>query len=155
MSFTSSRRYVLMLALSASLGLAACGGGGSDSGSTDPGWSNVTTLKVVDVTVGTGTATASAIVPASNEPTVSYTLYLYDVRASDTRGTKVDSNASFKFMLGAGQVVAGFETGVTGMKVGGKRTVTVPAGLAYGTIGRGPIPPDAALVFDIELLKVE
>lgn len=153
MSSSASRRSVLLLALSASLGLAACGGGGGSSGTpatSDPyGWAGVTALKITDTAVGTG---ASA--DRGKTVTVTYSGYLYDVRVADTRGTKFDSG-SFPFVLGGGSVISGFDTGVTGMKVGGKRTVTIPASLAYGSTGASPkIPPNAALVFDIELTAV-
>lgn len=154
MSSIVSRRSALLLALSASLGLAACGGGGGSSGTpanSDPnGWNGVTALKITDTTVGTG---ASA--DRGKTATVTYSGYLYDVRVADTRGTKFDSG-SFSFVLGGGGVISGFDTGVTGMKVGGKRTVTIPASLAYGSTGagNGVIPPNAALVFDIELTAV-
>lgn len=154
MSMSVSRRTALLLALSASLGLAACGGGGGSSGTpvnTDPnGWNAVTALKIVDNTVGTGASADSG-----KTATVTYSGYLYDVRVGDTRGTKFDSG-TFSFKLGTGAVISGFETGVTGMKVGGKRTVTIPASLGYGSTGagNGVIPPNAALVFDIELTAV-
>jgi FKBP-type peptidyl-prolyl cis-trans isomerase len=152
MSLLTSRRSVLLLALSASLGLAACGGGSSGTPATsDPnGWNAVTALKTTDTTVGTG-----AVAETGKTATVTYTGYLYDVRVADTRGTKFDSG-SFSFKLGTNAVIAGFETGVTGMKVGGKRTVTIPAALGYGATGagNGVIPPNAALVFDIELTAV-
>ena len=154
MPLLRTRRSALLLAFSASLVLAACGGGGGDSGTptnSDPnGWNAVTALKVTDTTVGTG-ATAAA----GTKATVNYTGWLYDVRMADTRGTKFDSG-SFQFTLGTNplQVIAGFDQGVTGMKVGGKRTITIPASLAYGTAGQGTIPGNAALVFDIELTAV-
>lgn len=155
MSFAPSRRSALLLALSASLGLAACGGGGGDSGTPvnqDPnGWNAVTALKTVDTTVGTGIAAA-----AGKKATVNYSLWIYDVRAADTKGTFVESG-SFQFTLGTTplQVITGFDQGVTGMKVGGKRTLTIPASLAYGTTGSAPkIPANAALVFDVELTGV-
>jgi FKBP-type peptidyl-prolyl cis-trans isomerase len=158
MPLLSSRRATLLLALSASLGLAACGGGGGDSGTpanSDPnGWNAVTTLKTTDAAVGTG-ATADAGKPV----TVTYTGWLYDVRNADTKGTKFDSNVGgtpLPFVVGANGVIAGFEQGTQGMKVGGKRTVTIPASLGYGSTGAGTaIPPNAALVFDIELLAVD
>ena len=153
----ASRRTALLLASSAliaSLGLAAGGGGGGDAGTpvnTDPnGWNAVTALKVVDTTVGTG-ATAAA----GSKVTVIYSGWLYDVRVADTKGTKFDSG-TYPFTLGTTplQVITGFDQGVTGMKVGGKRTVTIPAGLGYGAAGQGVIPGGAALVFDIELTAV-
>lgn len=90
---------------------------------------------------------------------VHYTGYIYDVRVASTKGTQFDTSvgkAPFSFKLGANQVIPGFDQGVTGMKVGGKRTVTIPAALAYGNTGAGGgvIPPNAALVFDIELVSV-
>lgn len=156
MTASPTRRFALVLALVASTGLAACGGGGGDAGApvnTDPyGWSGVTALKSVDTTPGTG-----AQADTTRTVTVHYTGYLYDGRAANTKGTQFDSSvgkAPFTFKLGAGTVIPGFDQGVTGMKVGGKRTVTIPASLAYGSSGSGPIPPNAALVFDLELVSV-
>ena len=156
MPLLKSRRATLALTLSA-LALAACGGGG-DSGTpanTDPnGWNAVTALKSVDTVVGTG-----AQADTTKNVTVHYTGYLYDVRVASTKGTQFDSSAGkapYAFKLGAGQVIPGFDQGVTGMKVGGKRTVTIPAALGYGSAGAGggAIPPNAALVFDLELVSV-
>lgn len=155
MSFAPHRRFTLLLALSASLGLAACGGGGdSDSVNSDPyGWSGVTAMKVADTTVGTGTQADTTKTVA-----VHYTGYLYDVRVANTKGTQFDTSVGktpFSFKLGSGSVIPGFDQGVTGMKVGGKRTITIPAALAYGSAGAGTaIPPNAALVFDLELISV-
>jgi hypothetical protein len=150
-----TRRLALLLALSTSLGLAACGGGG-DAGTpinSDPtGSYAVTALKVADTTVGTG-------LQADTGKTVSvhYTGYLYDVRVANTKGTQFDTSVGktpLVFKLGAGTVIPGFDQGVTGMKVGGKRTITIPASLAYGSTGNGAIPANAALVFDLELVGV-
>ncbi len=73
-------------------------------------------------------------------------------------GTKFDSsydrNQPFTFTFGVGQVIPGWEQGLVGMKVGGKRTLVIPSGLAYGEKGIGPIPPNATLVFQVELLQV-
>lgn len=157
MSALRSRRATLLLALSASLALAACGGSGgnSDSGaSTDAyGWAAVTALKTADTTVGTG-----AQADTTKTVSVHYTGYVYDVRVATTKGSQFDTSVGktpFSFKLGAGTVIPGFDQGVTGMKVGGKRTITIPAALAYGSAGAGTsIPANAALVFDIELLSV-
>ena len=73
-------------------------------------------------------------------------------------GTKFDSNvggANFSFALGAGQVVAGWDQGIVGMKVGGKRRIIMGSALGYGASGSGPIPPNATLVFDVELKTLQ
>ena len=133
---------------------AACSGGGeSPTGAT--GASNVTTLQSTDVKVGTG---AEAV--AGKTVFVHYTGWLYSESAADHHGTKFDSsrdrNQPFDFRLGAGQVIAGWDQGVAGMKVGGQRTLVVPPGLGYGASGAGGvIPPNATLVFDVELLDVK
>jgi FKBP-type peptidyl-prolyl cis-trans isomerase len=121
------------------IGLAGCGSG-MDS-PTGP-----STLVVEDVVVGSGaTAVTGDLV------TVHYVLTLLN-------GTKVDSsydrNQPYTFRLGAGQVIAGFDQGVTGMRVGGKRRVTIPPSLAYGSQGQGSIPPNSTLRFEIDLVSI-
>ncbi len=91
---------------------------------------------------------------------VHYTGWLFDEAAADRKGTKFDSSRDrgqpFRFSLGAGQVIAGWDQGVAGMKVGGQRTLTIPPELGYGARGAGGvIPPNATLVFDVELIGVE
>lgn len=106
----------------------------------------------IDTVVGTGkeaTAGATAV--------VNYTGWLYEPAAPQQRGKEFDSSIGrepFKFQLGAGQVIKGWDVGVQGMKVGGKRTLIVPADMGYGAGGAGPIPPNATLVFEVELLDV-
>lgn len=136
--------------------IAACGGSGSSAGSTpvdNSGSTVVTTLVKTDTVVGTGaTATSGKTV------SVNYTGWLYSANAANYHGTQFDSSAShgqpFSFVLGAGSVIAGWDQGVAGMKVGGKRTLLIPSSLAYGANANGSIPANAALVFDIELLSV-
>jgi FKBP-type peptidyl-prolyl cis-trans isomerase len=103
-------------------------------------------LIIKDVVVGKG-----AVAKAGDKVTVNYTGWLTD-------GKKFDSSigkAPFEFTLGAGQVIPGWDQGVAGMKVGGKRKLTIPADLGYGAQGAGGvIPPNATLLFDVELLKV-
>jgi FKBP-type peptidyl-prolyl cis-trans isomerase FkpA len=115
---------------------------------------NITSLQVTDTKVGKG-ATATA----EKQVTVHYTGWLYDPKASDKHGQKFDSsrdrNEPFSFKLAARQVISGWDQGVAGMKVGGARTLVIPSNLAYGSRGSGGIiPPNATLVFDIELLDV-
>jgi FKBP-type peptidyl-prolyl cis-trans isomerase FkpA len=94
---------------------------------------------------------------AGQNVTVHYTGWLRNDDGST--GAKFDSskdrNDPFQFSLGAGQVIRGWDEGVQGMKVGGKRRLTIPASLGYGARGAGGvIPPNATLIFDVELLKV-
>ena len=90
---------------------------------------------------------------------VHYTGWLFDAEQEDNKGEKFDSsldrNDPFSFNLGVGQVIKGWDQGFEGMKVGGKRTLIIPADMGYGAAGAGGvIPPNATLVFDIELLDV-
>lgn len=92
--------------------------------------------------------------------TVHYTGWLYDGTAPENKGRKFDSsrdrNDPFAFRLGAGQVIRGWDEGVAGMKVGGSRTLIIPPQMGYGSRGAGGvIPPNATLVFDVELLGVK
>jgi len=108
----------------------------------------------IDLRVGTGTeATAGRTI------TVNYTGWLYAAGAADNKGTQFDSSvgrAPFSFVLGRGQVIAGWDQGVAGMRVGGQRRLVIPPSLAYGSAGSPPvIPPNATLVFDVELLTVQ
>jgi FKBP-type peptidyl-prolyl cis-trans isomerase len=117
--------------------------------------SQVTELIRQDGRAGTG---AEAI--SGRTVTVHYTGWLYDASRGDKKGTKFDSsrdrNDPFTFNLGAGEVIRGWDEGVAGMKVGGQRTLTIPAAMGYGARGAGGlIPPNAALVFDVELLDVK
>lgn len=111
-------------------------------------------LTVIDQKVGTG-----AEAKAGMDVLVQYTGWLYDEHAKDKHGAKFDSSydhgAPFNFTLGAGRVIDGWDQGVAGMKVGGKRTLLIPAALGYGARGAGAdIPPNASLVFDVELVDV-
>lgn len=133
--------------------VAACG---SSSSPTSPSGTDVASLTVTDLTVGTGTeATAGRTV------TVNYTGWLYSAGAPDNKGQQFDSSLTpgrtpFPFRLGVGSVIRGWDQGVVGMKVGGTRRLVIPSSLAYGSSGSsGVIPPNAALVFDIELLSVQ
>ncbi len=109
-------------------------------------------LKYTDTKIGDG-ATAAA----GNKVSVHYTGWLF---YNGAKGAKFDSSVDrgqpFQFTLGAHQVIAGWDEGVAGMKVGGKRTLTIPPELGYGARGAGGvIPPNATLIFDVELLGVQ
>ena len=124
------------------LSLAACGGG-SDSSTAPTGGG---TLVIEDLVVGTG-ATAA----------VGDTVNVHYV-GTLTNGTKFDSSydrgQTFAFRIGAGQVIAGWDQGIPGMKVGGKRRLTIPPSLAYGNRAVGSIPANSTLVFEVELVSI-
>ncbi len=109
---------------------------------------------MTDIVLGTG-ETATAGMPVA----VHYTGWLFDAAAPENKGKKFDSSHDrgdpFRFGLGAGQVIQGWDQGVVGMKVGGQRRLVIPPELGYGARGAGgAIPPNATLVFDVELLSV-
>lgn len=116
---------------------------------------NITELQKIDIQVGTGREAE----PGFNV-TVHYTGWLYDAAAEDHKGKKFDSSVDrkepFNFFLGGGQVIQGWDEGFAGMKIGGKRTLVIPPEMGYGARGAGGvIPPNATLVFDVELLDVK
>ncbi|WP_149540347.1 FKBP-type peptidyl-prolyl cis-trans isomerase [Siccirubricoccus phaeus] len=109
---------------------------------------------MIDRKLGTG---AEAL-PGQNVE-VHYTGWLFDAAAPENKGRKFDSSRDrdepFVFLLGAGHVIAGWDQGVAGMKVGGERTLIIPPELGYGARGAGGvIPPNATLLFEVELLGV-
>lgn len=110
---------------------------------------NVTELKIEDEVVGTG---AEAV--AGDSVTVHYVGMLTNGTVFDA--SKNHGNSGFTFKLGAGQVIKGWDKGVAGMKVGGKRKLTIPSDMAYGANGiGGVIPGGATLIFDVELLSTK
>jgi FKBP-type peptidyl-prolyl cis-trans isomerase FkpA len=139
----------LIAAFVAVLGLSACGGGSGGSSSSGVTVANPAAFTKTDTVLGTGT-------DATNGKTVSvtYTGWLYSETASDHKGAQFDAG-TFSFTLGAGSVIAGFDQGVLGMKVGGKRTLLIPSSMGYGASGSGSIPPNAGLVFDVTLNSVQ
>ena len=108
-------------------------------------------LKYIDEKVGNGDTAMKG-----NTVSVHYTGWLYtNGKRGDKFDSSVDRNMPFEFKLGAGRVIPGWDEGVEGMKVGGKRELIIPADLGYGARGAGGvIPPNATLDFEVELLKV-
>src|ERR1700722_2805737 len=159
-------RFAPRTAVVALLGLlAACGGkqpaaGPSDSavsaaGDPAAGGPAVATLEVGELQVGTGVPIA-----AGQKAVVQYTGWLFETSAPDNKGKQFDSTRTsgqpFSFIVCGGQLIKVWDQGVLGMKVGGRRRLTIPADLGYGDVGAGcVIPPGAALVFDIELVAIE
>lgn len=106
-----------------------------------------------DLRAGTGASAVSGSVVS-----VHYTGWLYDSGGPDQKGLQFETSrigSPFSFVLGAGQVIPGWDQGLTGMREGGLRRLVVPPSLAYGSTRNGPIPPNATLVFEIELLGVQ
>ena len=134
MKFTLSALLVVLL--------AACGGEASMQ------------FQTTDTTTGSG-----AEATTGRRVTVHYTGWLHDPAQADGHGKKFDSSVDrrepFDFPLGAGHVIKGWDEGVAGMKVGGKRTLIIPPDLGYGSVGAGSIPPYATLIFEVELLAVK
>ena len=114
-------------------------------------------VEIIDRVVGKGKEAT-----LGSNVAVNYTGWLHKPLAPKQRGRKFDSSLDagrtpIEFQLGAGRVIKGWEQGVAGMKVGGKRTLIIPSALAYGKrgAGGGVIPPDADLIFDVELMDVK
>jgi len=138
----------LLVPLLLSLAVAACTPEGPPPGGT------LTTFETLDTQPGTG-----AVATPGQKVTVHYTGWIYDERSADRHGKTFDSSVTrgepFVFELGAGQVIRGWDEGVAGMKVGGKRTLMIPPAQGYGDRRVGPIPAGSSLVFDVELLDVQ
>ena len=133
------------LSLAAMLMIIGCSGSNTSAPSTSNG-----TFTQTDLVVGTG-----AEATTGKSITVAYNGWLYDTSKVDGKGTFFDGGPAFTFTLGAGGVIAGWDQGVVGMRVGGQRRLIIPPDLAYGSSGRSPIPPNATLVFDITLNAVQ
>jgi FKBP-type peptidyl-prolyl cis-trans isomerase FkpA len=130
--------------------IAAASCGGDDSSPTSPSTDSAP-YSQTDIRVGTGTEAT-----AGRRATVNYGGWFYSASAAENKGRQFDAGA-FALTLGAGQVIRGFDQGVTGMRVGGIRRLVIPPDLAYGPGGSsdGRIPPNATLLFDIELTNVQ
>jgi FKBP-type peptidyl-prolyl cis-trans isomerase FkpA len=131
---------------------SACGGSTSGSGAAPP---PPAAFSQVDLVTGSGTQAGRGA-----HITVNYTGWIYDATKPDNKGAKFDSSddhGPFTFTLGAGEVIPGWDQGFNGMRIGGKRRLIIPPALGYGAEGTpgGPIPPNAGLVFEMELVGVK
>jgi len=148
--------HIAKITLVASIAITAACSGKSDApvtGAAAP--AAVTSLQTTTLTPGTGAAIAGGQIAV-----VQYTGWLYEAGATDHKGKQFDSSRNgrdaFKFPLGTGSVIKGWDQGVLGMKVGESRRLVIPPDLAYGDGGAGGvIPPGATLVFDVELVGIE
>lgn len=136
----------------AAVALLVAGCNDSNNNPTDPSQVNIefTTTEIV-----TGTGPQAAL---GNATTVHYTGWLYNPAGADSKGsqfdTSLDGDPPLSVVLGVSNIIPGFQQGIVGMRVGGKRRVYMPPNLAYGSSGSGPIPPNASLVFEIELITL-
>jgi FKBP-type peptidyl-prolyl cis-trans isomerase FkpA len=143
-------RYALSAVLSAVLSVAGCGGSGPASAPPGP----LPEYKVTDLTPGAG-----ASPHAGDHITVNYTGWLYDPSKPDNKGKQFDTSIGrepFTFTLRAGEVIPGWDMGFDNMKLGGSRRLIIPPHLGYGAQGTpdGGIPPNSALVFEMQLLDI-
>ncbi len=131
-------------------GLTACGAGADTRPAVVA--ESPAALTKTDTTLGTG-----ALAATGKSVKVHYTGWLYTTKVPGNKGAQFDTSVGktpFQFTLGANGVIAGFDQGVNGMKVGGKRTIVIPANLAYGSQSKPGIPANSGLVFDVELIEV-
>ncbi len=134
--------------------ITACQPQGEMQVSENAGDAEITALQITDVVDGDG-ATAEA----GQTVVVHYTGWLYDPSQPDNKGAKFDSSVDrdqpFSFPLGAGRVIRGWDEGFAGMQIGGKRILVIPPDMGYGARGAGAtIPPNATLMFEVDLLEI-
>jgi FKBP-type peptidyl-prolyl cis-trans isomerase len=134
-----STRRAVMLTFILSASLAACGG-------NDPAPTGPSNLVVEDLVVGTG-----AVAATGDTVTVHYVGTLANGQKFDS---SYDRGQPFTFRIGAHQVIAGWEQGIPGMRVGGKRRLTIPPSLGYGGQANGPIPANSTLIFEVDLVGI-
>ena len=149
----------LAVCLAVTLLAAGCSedGGGSP---TDPAQVNVE-FSTTDLVTGTG-----AVAAPGNTATLNFELWLYNPAGTASKGTRIQGSSDanpqapgttigpITFVIGAGRLIPGFDQGVRGMQVGGRRRMYVPPSLAYGSSGSGNIPPNASIVFEVELTNL-
>lgn len=146
------KNFVIAVALAIATLPAAAQTGGSPAPA--PATAEVKELVIKDTKVGEG-----KVAERDKAVLVHYTGWLYDPKAPDQKGRQFDSSVGrptpFSFLIGRGKVIKGWDEGVPGMKKGGKRTLIIPPSMAYGERGAGGvIPPNATLLFEVELIDV-
>lgn len=137
-----------LLGLAITLSVTACKRADAPQAAATP----AVPMQKIDTVTGTGKEATAGVTAV-----VHYTGWLYEPAAPAQRGAQFDSSKGrepFSFQLGGGQVIKGWDEGVQGMKVGGTRTLIVPPEMGYGANGAGPIPSNATLTFEVELLDV-
>ena len=142
----STRRFSALAVFLFIVSAAACGESTTTPAANAP-------FSQTDLRVGPGGAAA-----AGNTIVVDYTGWLYDANKPENKGLQFDTSIGgtpLEFILGQGNVIAGFDQGLVGIRVGGLRRLIVPPSMAYGDVRQGRIPPNSGLVFDVELLEIK
>lgn len=141
------RRFLFSLLFAA---LVTMGTGCTGSVATPSGYAP---FSQTDLVIGSG-----AVAVNGKSLTVAYAGWIYDEAGTDRKGPQFDASGAdspFTFVLGNGEVIPGWDQGLVGMQVGGRRRLVIPPLLAYGAFRRGSIPPNATLVFDVDLLSLQ
>lgn len=138
----------LIACLAVALFAVACNNGGGGGTPTDPSQVNVE-FSFSDLVVGTG-----AVVGPGSRVSMLYELWLYNPAGTASKGNRIEGG-TFPFTVGASGTIPGIDQGVRGMRQGGRRRIYVPPSMAYGSAGQGPIPPNASLVFEVEMTTVQ
>jgi FKBP-type peptidyl-prolyl cis-trans isomerase FkpA len=142
------KRFILLASL---LAVSGCGGNDSPNTPSAPPTTSAP-YSQTDLVVGTGATVANG-----SAATIAYTGWLHNSARPDNKGTQFDSNVFGPYVVGSGRVIAGWERGIPGMRVGGQRRLVIPPELAYGNNSPDPsrIPQNATLVFDVTLNAVQ
>ena len=142
----NTRRLLALAAFFFIVSAAACGDSATTPAANAP-------FSQTDLRVGAG-----GVATTGNTIVVNYTGWLYDPGKPESKGLQFDTSVGatpLEFVLGSGNVIAGFDQGLVGIRVGGLRRLVIPPSLAYGNVRQGRIPPNAGLVFDVELLEIK
>ena len=147
-STMTHRALISLLCVALTCGIPAAAGAAAPASSPSK-----LSLQKIDTKPGSG-----RLAMTGSTVSIHYTGWLYAPDSSTKRGARFDSSndaAPFRFKLGAGGVIKGWDEGIRGMKVGGKRTIIIPAEMGFGKDGLGPVPAGANLIFDIELIDAK